>query len=218
MSIVQYPVLAILSRDYFMEHFREVYGSESSVVEAFVEDSPIVAAKLVDEVDALCSRYDIAGLNAELDSQGIYVGDLPNELQTSAQEWIGWVRSRVAELIGQDPPNRFDYFPFIDPKHEPDLGALKVIMGRVNQPRRENSRDGIVAAVQGAALAFFGDIGEFYWEIELLLELSEEEIQEKFAELEIPFDATRIAMARREFLELALKTVREIGAPPSWLA
>ncbi|MCW2539010.1 MAG: hypothetical protein JWN95_735 [Frankiales bacterium] len=52
--------------------------------------------------------------------------------------------------------------PVYAPKHEPDLGALKVIMGRVNQPRRENSRDGIVAAVQGAALAFFGDIGEFY--------------------------------------------------------
>jgi hypothetical protein len=112
--------------------------------------------------------------------------------------------------------NWFDYFPFIDSKHEQNLGALKVLIGRVTQPRRENSHDGIVAAVQRAALGI-SDIGEFDWEIGVLLELSEGEIQEKFAELEIPFDATRIDMSRRDFLELARTTVREIGAPPSWL-
>lgn len=58
-----------------------------------MEESPAVAAKLVDEVDALLARYDVAELEAELDSQGIYVGDVPNELETSARKWIAWVRS-----------------------------------------------------------------------------------------------------------------------------
>ncbi|MCW2542161.1 MAG: hypothetical protein JWN95_3886 [Frankiales bacterium] len=214
---VKYPVLRYLSSRYFMEHFREAFGTEDDVVDTFLRDNRGVAAKLLDELDALLVHYARGGLRAALESRRVYIGGSTSESDNNAADWLGWLRDQIVEKLESDLPTRFDYLPLQKVANDHRLLAVQVLLGDTDLVGDGKVSATTVEAIERAALEFFDEIGEVDWQLGILLELSDEELTSKLEELEISYDAAKLGMTRREWLELTRQTIREIGSPPAWL-
>jgi hypothetical protein len=218
LSAAEYPVLAFLNGKYFMEHFGEVFGDEADVIRFFVEECRPLAAKLPGEIDTLLSGLDEEGARNELRTLPLYVGATTNaDPAAPYTTWLEWVRREIAELIALDPPSLFDYLPFLEVERDQTLSGVQVLLGGLDQVGETKVHKSVMEAVQRSASEFFAEIGEDDWQLGVLLDLSDEALANRLDDLDIPYDADKIGMTRRDWLELARQTIRDIGAPPAWL-
>ncbi|MCW2538688.1 MAG: hypothetical protein JWN95_413 [Frankiales bacterium] len=214
-DLSQYPQLV-----FFCEHYHEdwldIYGDEETLYDRYIEDNQAAAAKLIPEIDQMTSRYNTQELEAAFDSRPMYL-----ERNTYAGlNWIEWlesVRAGVAARIAADPPSAFDYYPLLAATNEADYLQIRAFLGTLSDTIAVSIDRRLITGLQRDAVNMFEGIGELDRQLSVLLDLTDDELGLRLAELKINIDPDVVGMGRRELIELARQVVRDIGSPPAWL-
>jgi hypothetical protein len=213
-DLSQYPQLV-----FFCEHYHEdwldIYGDEETLFDRYIEDNQAPAAKLIPEIDQMIAQYSAQELEEAFDSRPMYL-----ERNTYAGlDWIEWlesVRDGIAARIADDPPSAFDYYPLLAATNEADYLSTCVLIGTLRNSIAVSIDRRLITALQRSVVNMFEDIGEIDRQLDVLLELTNDELEVRLRELDINIETDMLDMSRRELLELARQVARDIGSPPAW--
>jgi hypothetical protein len=184
----------------------------------FAAEQPVVAAKVIPELDDLITHSE-TDIQHAVQKQGLDIGYVyPPGMGMSYKGFLELVRNELSTYLSDDPPTRFDYLPIIKPIQDISLFGLRVLLESVNGIRDPHINHKVLERLQDATINQIENSAELEWQISSLLEVpNDSDLAARMRELRPQCELEKLGVAYRDWLVLARDVVRDIGSPPAWL-